>query len=114
MGLVDRIPTKKVKPWVRPELGHEPVEMKEAYETLNNKTFAVWIRLHTCTARQLKAGRVGLSKALGLSESAFNRACREMIKSGYVRLNSRAYKNRTTLDLVKRARVGPSTRFVKV
>lgn len=104
-GYVPRFRTRKEE-W-------ESVSLVSGYRELSRRSFAVWIRLHQCIPGQLKLGRNGLRKILCISMATWTRVLRELEDSGYVVVHSKAYKNRTTIELVKRARIRGQNFFVK-
>lgn len=114
MSLLDRLPETANPEWRPPSTDWEPIGITAAYKELSCRAFNVWIRLHTCIPGQLKVGRVRLSRSLRISEPTFNRAVRELADKGYLVIESRAFKNRSTVRLARRARTGGTNAFVNV
>jgi hypothetical protein len=114
MSLLDQLPEPDVVEWRAPKSGWEPISITDAYKALTCRAFNVWIRLHLFLPGQLKIGRVRLSRALKISEPTFNRVVRELSDKGYVEVESRAHKNRSTVRLSLRARTGGHNAFINV
>ncbi len=114
MSLHDKITDGEAPGWQVPSADWEPIGVTVAYKELTCRAFSVWIRLHTFVPGQLKLGRVRLSRTLGISEPTFNRVARELVSKGYLAIESRAYKNRSTVRLARRARTGGFNSFINV
>lgn len=112
-------------PLLEPDEDHEPafrprerpwevVSIDEAYVELTTRAFGIWVRLHLFTPGQFKLGRGRISGKLKVSKATFDRVLRELVDLGYASIESRSYRNRTTIQLIKRARTGGSNLFTKV
>lgn len=100
--------------WRAPARGWDVVSIADAYDELTSRAFGIWVRLHLCNSHQFKLGRGRLSEKFKVSKATFDRVLRELIDLGYITIESRSHKNRTTIQLVKRARTGGSNLFTKV
>lgn len=59
-----------------------------AYAELSRAAFAVWIRLMIMTDDELSRGREHLSRELGYSEPGASLVLKELIRKGYIRMQS--------------------------
>jgi hypothetical protein len=93
----------------------DAVHIKDAFRELSEKTFNVWIVLHTLTSAELSAGVKKLGPRLNMHPRRFSTTLRKLAEIGYVAIN-RGPNNfhPIKITLIKRASVKPSSHFVLV
>lgn len=92
--------------------GWEPVTMSVAWDELSTQAFALFTRLHTFTAQQLKSGRAGWERSLGVSQNTMRYWLRELVNAGYIELVPKANGKKTGLVLKRRIQIKFGSRNV--
>ncbi|MGW8177454.1 MAG: hypothetical protein ACWGQW_01440, partial [bacterium] len=93
----------------------EAIGLDEAYDTLSQEAFAIWIRLHLFTDEQLNSGRVYIASRTGYSESRINAILRELKLAGYLRFQPSDRPGHTTIiTFAKVCKISGKNKFVNL
>ncbi len=87
----------------------------EAYDKLSQEAFAVWIRLHVVSDKQLKAGRSKIAHVLGYSEARSDAVLRELKLAGYITFQpGNRPATPTAITIHKRCKISGRNHFVRL
>lgn len=93
----------------------EAIGLDEAYDTLSQEAFAIWMRLHLFTDEQLNSGRVYIASRTGYSESRINAILRELKLAGYLRFQPSDRPGHTTIiTFAKVCKISGKNKFVNL
>jgi hypothetical protein len=100
---------------VKKDHGAQPIGLADAYDTLSQEAFAIWMRLHLFTDEQLNSGRLKIASMTGYSESRVNNILRELRLAGYLTFHpSEKPGNTTKIKFAKVCKISGHNRFVKL
>lgn len=93
----------------------EFVDIVKAYEELDFRTFAIWIRLHMLTDEELKMGHTKMCKITKCADKTHIAAIYKMRKLGYVKfIKKGGHGNPNMITLLKVCKIPEESRFVNL
>lgn len=102
----------KVKYKYSPKSNHKTVEI--AYKELKSSAFAVWIRLHLCSDKELARGMSKLAEDLGYTYRGLYDVLKELKRKGYIDIEFEKPYQPSIVKLQYRCLLSGFNRFINL